>query len=370
MTRQTWTAFVSAGLFVTFAVLLAVLPVPFVAWGPGGTENTLGTVKDQPIISVAGTPTHPTTGRLDLTIVSGTAADSRLTLPEALAGYWLPNRDTLPRDSVYPPGQSADEVERAETQMMDSSQSDAVVSALRAAGQPVTKMPAVASVTVGGPAHNRLLPGDLIQSVDGVATVSNESVGRQIRTHRPREVIEFSVLRDKVPKQVSVTSVESGTQEGAAFVGITVGDGYDTPRPSASTSASSWAAPVRASCSRWPSTTRSRPGICCAICTSPGTGQISPDGQVGAIGGLQQKVASAADAGALDADDVLIAFATQADGLAAVVDGGRVPGGRASTVVDLTVTPARVIRDGPMAVTSSRPGRAGSLIGPSAGHVD
>ena len=30
----------------------------------------------------------------------------------------------------------------------------------------------------------------------------------------------------------------------------------------------------------------------------------------------------------LDADDVLIAFATQPDGLAAVVDGGRVPGGR------------------------------------------
>ena len=43
--------------------------------------------------------------------------------------------------------------------MMDSSQSDAVVAALRSAGQPVTEMPAVSSVTVGGPAHQRLLPG-------------------------------------------------------------------------------------------------------------------------------------------------------------------------------------------------------------------
>jgi L-threonylcarbamoyladenylate synthase len=50
----------------------------------------------------------------------------------------------------------------------------------------------------------------------------------------------------------------------------------------------------------------------------------------------------------LDADDVLIAFATQADELAAVVDGGRVPGGVASTVVDLSVDPARVVRDGPV----------------------
>jgi L-threonylcarbamoyladenylate synthase len=48
------------------------------------------------------------------------------------------------------------------------------------------------------------------------------------------------------------------------------------------------------------------------------------------------------------ADDVLIAFATQADELAAVVDGGPVPGGVASTVVDLTVSPARILRDGPI----------------------
>jgi L-threonylcarbamoyladenylate synthase len=50
----------------------------------------------------------------------------------------------------------------------------------------------------------------------------------------------------------------------------------------------------------------------------------------------------------LDADDVLIAFATQRDGLAAVVDGGRVPGGVASTVLDLTAEPARILRAGPV----------------------
>jgi L-threonylcarbamoyladenylate synthase len=50
----------------------------------------------------------------------------------------------------------------------------------------------------------------------------------------------------------------------------------------------------------------------------------------------------------LDADDVLIAFATQADALDAVVDGGRVPGGVASTVLDLTRDPARILRQGPL----------------------
>ena len=50
----------------------------------------------------------------------------------------------------------------------------------------------------------------------------------------------------------------------------------------------------------------------------------------------------------LGADEVLIAFATDQDGLSAVLDGGPVPGGVASTVIDLTVTPARILREGPI----------------------
>jgi L-threonylcarbamoyladenylate synthase len=50
----------------------------------------------------------------------------------------------------------------------------------------------------------------------------------------------------------------------------------------------------------------------------------------------------------LGADEVLVAFAGQADELAAVVDGGQVVGGTASTVLDLSVTPARVLRAGPI----------------------
>ena len=50
----------------------------------------------------------------------------------------------------------------------------------------------------------------------------------------------------------------------------------------------------------------------------------------------------------LGADEVLIAFATQQDELAAVVDGGPVPCGRASTVLDLSVDPPRILREGPI----------------------
>jgi L-threonylcarbamoyladenylate synthase len=50
----------------------------------------------------------------------------------------------------------------------------------------------------------------------------------------------------------------------------------------------------------------------------------------------------------LGADEVLIAFAAQHEELVAVVDGGPVPGGVASTVLDLSVTPAAILREGPV----------------------
>ena len=42
-----------------------------------------------------------------------------------------------------------------DAEMMETAQDDAVVAALRADGQPVTEMPAVYSVTIGGPAHQQ-----------------------------------------------------------------------------------------------------------------------------------------------------------------------------------------------------------------------
>ena len=50
----------------------------------------------------------------------------------------------------------------------------------------------------------------------------------------------------------------------------------------------------------------------------------------------------------LGADEVQIAFATDRDRLAAIVDGGPVPGGIASTVVDTSTELVRILREGPI----------------------
>jgi PDZ domain-containing protein len=298
VTRQTWTAFVSALVFVGLAVLLVVVPVPFVSWSPGGTRDILGEVDNEPIIKISGIETHPTTGRLDMTIVAVTPADARLSLPQALISYWLPDRDTLPRDAVYAPGKSAEQVNNEDALQMETAQDAAVVAALRADDQPVTEMPAVYSVTIGGPAHTKLLPGDLIVSVDGVATPTQRAVRREIRRHQIGEKVTFVVLRQKVRTTVEVFTTEVPSQPEVPVVGITLGTGYRYEPEISFDFGQRIGGPSAGMVFALAIYDKITEGPLLNGRHLAGTGSITPTGSVGEIGGIQEKIAAAEKAGA------------------------------------------------------------------------
>lgn len=300
MTRQTWTAFVSALLFVGLALLLVVVPVPFVSWSPGAARDTLGTVDNEPIITVRGIDTYPTSGQLDMTILATTPADARLSLPQALLAYWLPSRDALPREVIYDPGKSVEQVSDEDAEMMETAQDDAVVAALRAGGQKVVERPAVYSVTVGGPAHQRLLPGDLVISVDNERTNSEKAVREAIQRAQVRDTVVFTVIRNKEERRVKVVTAESTTQSDAPVVGITLGTGYDYEPEISFDFGQQIGGPSAGLVFALAIYDKITEGPLLAGRHVAATGTISPDGQVGPIGAIQQKVASAEKAGATD----------------------------------------------------------------------
>jgi PDZ domain-containing protein len=299
VTRQTWTAFVSALAFICLAVLLVVVPVPFVSWSPGGTRDTLGNVGQEPMINVQGIDTYPTTGRLDMTIVAITPADAQLSLPQALLAYWLPHRDALPREAVYAAGKSAEDVENEDADMMETAQDDAVVAALRADSRAVTAMPAIYSVTVGGPAHKLLLPGDLVVSVDGIATPDVEAVAKRIRAHSIGEKVRFVVIRDKVQTDVNVTTVESNVQSDVPVIGISLATGYRYDPDISFDLGQQIGGPSAGLVFALAIYDKITNGPLLADRHLAGTGKITPNGDVEAIGGVQEKIAAAEKAGAV-----------------------------------------------------------------------
>ncbi len=296
--KHTWTAIVSAIIFVALAAMIAVFPIDFVAWSPGATFDVLGGYQGKPAVSVSGLTTYPTTGQLRMTTVSVTKANSRLGLPEALFDYWMPHRDVLPRDTVYPKGESADQINAAESEMMDMSQTNATVAALRAAGQPVTELPMVSTVLISGPSNGKLLPGDLIEKIDGKPVSSITAVGAAIRAHGVGDAVVVTVLRDGKTLSASITTVSSNQNQKVPVVGITVDTGYK------------YSANVTYGID--PSVVGPSAGLIFALAiydkitptdwvagrVVAGTGEISADGTVTAIGGIQEKIAGAQSSGA------------------------------------------------------------------------
>jgi Lon-like protease len=280
--------------------------VPYVTWSPGGTHDALGNIAvkpgqpghGEPMIRVSGIETYPTTGQLDLTTVSVTSAGSHLTLPEALAAYWLPNRDALPRDSVYPPGTTAEEAVQRDADLMTTSQDDAIVAALREAGQPVTEMPVITAVTVGAPAHGKLQPGDLIVSVGGVKIKQVDDVGTAIRRYAVGQLVTFVVLRQGVRTKVEVNTASSAGQAGVPVVGITVGIGYSYEPRISFDLGERLGGPSAGLIFALAIYDKITPGGLLDGRHVAGTGTIDPDGVVGPIGGIQQMLAGAGRAGA------------------------------------------------------------------------
>lgn len=291
MTRQTWTAFVAAVAFVLAAVLLVVLPVPFVTWSPGEVVNTLGDNGSDPIIKIKDAKTHRTSGDLDLTTVSVTRPDSHLSLPEAVLSYWAPNRDTLPRNAVYPPGKSAEQVNEQNRVMMGTSQDHAKVAALRAAGRQVRERPAVSSVRRGSTAHHHLRPRDVILKINGHPVKTKAQARKLIRNVKFGARLVFSISRDHKKQQVRITRSRS---HGDELSGIRIGTGYQF-RPQISVGLNDdVGGPSAGLVFALAIYDKLTPADLLNGQRVAGTGTIDTSGKVGSIGGIRQKVAAAA----------------------------------------------------------------------------
>lgn len=297
MTRNA-VAIVSSVFFVLLALLLVMIPVPYVTWRPGQTLDVLGANDKNPVITVSGLPTFETSGQLRLTTVSTSKSDAKVSLPETVFAYLSGSSDAMPREVVYQPGQSPDDVRQQSVQQMQTSRDDATVAALRAAGVAVTEMPVVAGVVSSGPASEVLEPGDLISAVNGQSVSTISDVTRLIGELEAGQPVVFEVIRGDEVSSVAITTAASTQGEPRPVVGITVGTGYRFQ--------------PRVEYSLDPEIVGPSAGLIFALgiydlitegsltggTDVAGTGTIDPTGKVGAIGGLQQKIAAADRAGA------------------------------------------------------------------------
>jgi PDZ domain-containing protein len=221
LSRRGWTVLLSILIVIVLAILGALVPVPFVALGPGPTYDTLGNVNGTQIVQVEGTQTYPTTGQLRMTTVS---LQRDVTLFGAF-GLWVSGRYALaPREEYIKPGQTEEEVQQQNVQMFQDSQSDAEVAALRYLHNPVKVI--VNQVTQGAPADKIIQPGDKLVNVNGHDIHQQEDVVEAVKDTRPGQVIQVVLERSGQPKTVSVT-LGNAPDRPQGFMGISGVDRAD-----------------------------------------------------------------------------------------------------------------------------------------------
>nr|WP_208379968.1 S16 family serine protease [Microbacterium endophyticum] len=292
-------------LVVALALLLVLsfLPTSFVVQQPGPVYNTLGSVTDAEgddvqLITVDGAETYPTSGTLDLLTVQVLGNRDRTPSWFELAMAWFDqSKAVVPIDSVFPEGQTTEERDAASTAMMVDSQSEAKAAALTELGYDVTSVVTVYAVQEGSAAEGVLSEGDVIVSADGESVADADAL-RAVIAAGEGAPLDLVVERDGAEQQMTVTPEETTSDgEKSWILGVSLLHDYDFPID-VSIELNNVGGPSAGMMFALGIIDTLTPDDLNGGKDVAGTGTISADGTVGAIGGIRQKLWGALDAGA------------------------------------------------------------------------
>jgi PDZ domain-containing protein len=301
MSRRSLTLLIATVGVIAALAVAVLIPVPYVILGPGPTLNTLG--KDssgQPLITISGHATYPTVGHLNMVTVGYRGGPgATINIFSALAAWLNPHEAVVPQSELFPPGQTQQQAQQADTQQMTGSQQDATAAALTELHIPYQAQVIVVQPEAGFPAAGVLKPGDVITDVDGTAVTTNPVTGQSNLTsliggHPAGTTLTLTIQRNGRSRTVRVGTKESG---GRPVMGVRVMVQFTFPF-TVKFSVGDIGGPSAGTMFALGIIDKLTPLNLTGGKFIAGTGEITPSGQVQAIGGIQQKMVGARDAGA------------------------------------------------------------------------
>ena len=155
-------------------------PLPFSVAQPGLTANVLGENRGDPVITISGAPSRQTRGQLRMTTIEATGPDARVSLGDVVSGWFATDRAVMPRDSVYPTGNSVKEIEQHNADEMKQSQVAATEAALAYLHEKNDVKVTLKLADVGGPSAGLLFTLGIIDKLDGDGSGGDLTGGRTV----------------------------------------------------------------------------------------------------------------------------------------------------------------------------------------------
>ena len=277
---------------VVFGVLLAAVTVPYVGLGPGPTFNTLGDFEGKPVVAIEGTPTKPTSGNLNMTTVS---QRDGLTLGQALV-LWASGGDQLiPRDLVFPPEKTREDIEKTQNADFQRSEDNAEHAALNFLKYP--KAVTAEKVNDPGPSAGKLQDGDALDAVNGTKVADVEAFTTLIKATKPGQEVVIDYRRRNAPAGTARITLGKNDDREHGYLGIAVQDNPWAPF-TVDFNLANIGGPSAGLMFSLAVVDKLTTGDLNGSKFVAGTGSIAADGVVGPIGGITHKMSSAQEAGA------------------------------------------------------------------------
>jgi Lon-like protease len=290
--RRILTLLVALAPIVAFVVLLGLVTVPYVSLGPGPTFNTLGEIDGKEVVDIEGTQVFPASGHLNMTTV---AQRDQLRLGEALA-LWMSGREQLvPRDLIYPPDKSRDEIDKGNTKEFENSESNAEYAALGY----LKYAPELTAEVINkdGPSDGKLQPGDAIEKVDGAPVTGLDQFQDFLKKTKPGQNVVVDYRRKNGPPGTTTITLGKNNDRDYGYLGVSVREAPWAPFK-ITFNLANIGGPSAGLMFALAVIDKLTTGDLSANKFVAGTGTIDGDGKVGAIGGITHKMLAAHDAGA------------------------------------------------------------------------
>jgi Lon-like protease len=292
MQRRGITVLLGAIVVALLTAGVMTAPVPYVVLDPGPTVDTLGEQDGRPVIEITGIETSQSAGQLRLTTVG---VNPEVSLPMVVRAWLSREEAVVPREMIYPPGQTPQEVEERNQQQFTQSQTTAEIAALRHLGYPVRVV--VAGLAADLPAAGALAEGDVITSVNGVAVTSAADVQELVTAEPVGSTLIFGYLRDGRAGTVEISTVPDPQDGRTPRVGLVATHEMDVPFE-LSIQLDRIGGPSAGLMFALGIVDKLDPEDLTGGHVIAGTGSIDEQGNVGSIGGVPQKLVAARDVGA------------------------------------------------------------------------
>jgi PDZ domain-containing protein len=201
----------------------------------------------------------------------------------------------VPREFVYPPDRSPRQTDKQNAEEFAQSQSSAETAALQELGYPVQVD--VVAFTAGSPSAGKLRAGDVITAIDGRPVTSRTRLMSLLRDRAPGDTVSVTYRRGGHTTTARVVAGKAPEDPSRAVLGVTVEQ--KQPHPFGITIAlDRIGGPSAGLMFALGIVDKVDPVDLTGGMFVAGTGTIDDEGQVGPIGGIQQKLVAARRAGA------------------------------------------------------------------------